>query len=280
MKHTVLPALLLLVLAAFTARETVQSWPAPNSPPVDLDARFWRAEAPGKRPAVVLLHGCAGWYGNTIDRWADWFVARGYHALALDSFESRGHPDGICASLTTAPKVGILSRVADAYGGLAWLSARDDVDPQRVLVMGFSNGGSTGLSAVWKGYAPKDAPESLRFRAAVLFYPWCVAANMAASIRIERPTLVVIGEEDDWTPARACARMAQSYKGPLTVRTHVIPDATHSFDLSVWRGQPIGERTYLGHFMKPDEAAVAEAERAIEAFLSEEGLPDAPRPAE
>ena len=36
--------------------------------------------------------------------------------------------------------------MADAYGGLAWLAARPDIDPARIAVFGASQGGDTALA--------------------------------------------------------------------------------------------------------------------------------------
>ena len=43
-----------------------------------------------------------------------------------------------------------------------------------------------------------DVPRDLKFRAAVAYYPLCGVASEELNV----PTLILIGELDDWTPAR------------------------------------------------------------------------------
>jgi hypothetical protein len=71
------------------------------------------------------------------------------------------------------------------------------------------------------------------FRAAVAFYPVC------ERISGPMPTLILIGENDDWTPADACRRLTNAEdeigisrsKGEgAPLQLAVLPDATHGFD--------------------------------------------------
>lgn len=266
-----LPLGLAVLLTGWTQTLKIDSWPAPFQEPVQVTAKFWPVDAgEGSAPAVVLLHGCGGWYGDNIENWALWFNARGYHALAVDSFESRGHPDGICASLATGAKVGLLSRSEDAYGGLAWLRGRDDVDPARIVLMGFSNGGTSALYAVTQGKVPRDVPDDMRFAATVLMYPWCGVAANAGTFNTIAPVQVVIGEADDWTPARLCEKAKENHTSKHPFLVEKIPGAYHSFDMTAWRGQPVVSRQYLGFRLAPDAAATGKARRTIAEFLTME----------
>lgn len=61
------------------------------------------------------------------------------------------------------------------------------------------------------------------FRAEVWFYPGCTARNRKASeFRPYAPLLLLIGEDDDWTPAAPCAALAASVAergGPMQIVT-------------------------------------------------------------
>lgn len=266
-----LPLCLAFCLVGWTQTLKIDSWPAPFQDPVQVTVKFWPApHLEGRAPAVILQHGCGGWYGDNIENWALWFNDRGFHALAIDSFESRGHPDGICASLATGAKVGLLARTEDAYGGLAWLAARDDVDPARVVLMGFSNGGTTALNAVTKGKLPRDVPVDLRFAAAIPMYPWCGVGANAGTFETVAPVQVIIGEVDDWTPARLCDKAMENHAEGPAFQVEKIPGAYHSFDMTAWRGQPVGSREYLGYRLEPNAEAIASAQQTIDAFLSRE----------
>ena len=52
-------------------------------------------------------------------------------------------------------------------------------------------------------------PNNLGFRAAVALYPLCSAAGARPSI----PTLLFVGEPDDWAPAKDCARTSAEVVG-------------------------------------------------------------------
>ena len=98
-------------------------------------------------PAVVIMHGCNGldWLisgrpGWTLfKRYAARYVAHGYAALVLDSFEPRG-VGNICGSPTSVSQQ---RRAWDAFSAARWLGARGDVDARRLVLQGDSHGGST-----------------------------------------------------------------------------------------------------------------------------------------
>src|SRR3974377_263436 len=64
------------------------------------------------------------------------------------------------------------------------------------------------------------------FRTAIAYYPGCgiPAASMTA------PTLVLIGEADDWNPAERCREMvAHARQDGATIALTVYPGAYHAF---------------------------------------------------
>jgi dienelactone hydrolase len=67
------------------------------------------------------------------------------------------------------------------------------------------------------------------------------------------PTLVLIGELDDWTPAKDCREMMARRSGEgASLRLVVYPGASHAFDAASLRDKP---RTLLGHHLEYNEAA-------------------------
>ena len=85
-------------------------------------------------PAVVILHGSGG-----VDSRGGWYARKlneaGFATLELDLWAARG-----VSGPSTRPK-SPMETVPDAYAALALLSARPDIDPARIGVMGFSWGG-------------------------------------------------------------------------------------------------------------------------------------------
>src|SRR5579872_1836806 len=110
-----------------------------------LDGYLFRPAGDGRHPALVFLHGCGGLIGHAgriNAREADWaarFTAEGYAILMVDSFGPRRH--GEMCSVRGFDLQLYRERPKDAYGALAYLQAQDFVRPDRIGVIGWSEGG-------------------------------------------------------------------------------------------------------------------------------------------
>ena len=187
-----------------------------------------RPEGPGPFPAVVIMHDCSGLgpaSSGAPDRWARELVKRGYVVLIPDSFTTRGFPGGVCTDASRSRiDVSPARRARDAYAALAHLRTVPYVDRRRVGVMGGSHGGSTTLATMVASEGEKGG-----FVAAVALYPRC--ATPLAVYTPLAPLLILIGENDDWTPAEPCVKLADAARKagqPVTIK--VYPGAHHSFD--------------------------------------------------
>jgi dienelactone hydrolase len=210
----------------------------------EIAGELHRPPGDGPFPAVVLLHGCAGrGPRDAEDAAAARFVALGYAALIVDSFGPRGVTER-CTEFSPGPPV---DRVMDAYGGLLYLASLSFVDPERIAVVGYSQGGIVALSAVELGGI--ETLFERHFRTAIAYYPLCGPYTGAVSI----PTLILIGDLDDWTPARDCRDMMARRSGDgAPLRLVVYPGAYHAFNATSLRGKP---RTVFGHHVEYNEAA-------------------------
>lgn len=200
---------------------------------IELTGFLYRPATAGPHPAMLQLHGCAGFRNaagvpNASYRfWAEHWVNLGFVVLILDSFTPRGVKE-ICTQKVRKIRVNI-ERVEDAYAGLVYMAGLADVDSSRILVQGWSNGGSTVLNAV-SANASAQVNGELHFRAAVAFYPGCfqLLRNRWSSTV---PLLIQSGALDDWTPAQDCEQIVeQARAGRAPVSIDVYPDAYHSFD--------------------------------------------------
>ncbi len=206
----------------------------------------------GPYPAVVVLHGCGGFSSHSTqiaDRLGSW----GYAGLTVDSFGPRGIAQ--CSG-------GLFRDQAfDAYAALRYLSQLDFVDPQRVAVLGQSMGGSAALYAVDHDVAAQYFSE--RFRAAIAYYPGDGCGIPVAWMTA--PTLVLIEEADDWTPAERCREMvAHARPDGAPIALTVYPGAYHAFDVAELKP---GVRS-LGHWLEYNEPAARDAEQKLRAFLA------------
>lgn len=224
------------------ARERGQALAAP-SPAVELTGEFYRPAGKGPFPAVVMLHGCGGPPSRAnADAAGAAYVALGYALLVVDSFGARGIAQR-CLVEHGAPA----DRVMDAYGALLYLASLTVVDPDRIAVVGYSQGADAALAAVQRGGV--ESQFARRFRAAIAYFPYCVDSFSTVSV----PALILIGELDEATPAQACKDMMAKRSGEgAPLRLVVYPGAHHSFTAARLRGKP--ETTY-GYRIEYNEAA-------------------------
>lgn len=210
-------------------------------------------------PAVVLLHGCNGGSRQIDERWGKRISSWGYLTLALDRFGSR---EGLssCTSAATA------ETIHDAYRALAYLVQLPAVDPERVAVIGFAQGGLLALDSVERGFIERAAQD--RFRAAVAFYPPCLAFKNSMTV----PTLILVGELDDWTPANECRNLAEGrddygisrHKGQgVPIELIVYAGAYHDFDVP----ELATPAKLLGHHLEFNAAARDQSIDALRKFL-------------
>ena len=220
---------------------------------VTLHASLYRPEGPGPFRAVVALHDCdgliqrPGMSGQFYAEWAKLLVANGFVVLFPDSYGSRGL--GSQCRVSQGKARASRQRVADADAARRWLQTQSFVRPDRISLLGWSNGGVTALWAV-RPTAPHHGGAD--FRSAVAFYPNCARLRETAwSARV--PTLILIGAADDWTPAAACqAMVAGAHDRSAHVQIVVYPGAHHDFDHA---NSPLRLRTGLAHAADPSGRA-------------------------
>ncbi|MDQ3038703.1 MAG: dienelactone hydrolase family protein [Pseudomonadota bacterium] len=213
---------------------------------VTLKAWYFAAEGSAStHPAVVLLHGCAGVYSyskpnakfsNLQQLFLEWgrrLSGAGYAAILIDSYTGRGDAQNQCGN-GTAGTDEVVGRAYDALAGFDKVTKTRSykVDPVRVAVLGWSQGGSTTLSVMDISTWPAV------FKLGVAFYPACGLQNAYGGISASTyapysPLHVLFGTGDDFYKSGNCqTRQQRSLDlGSLEFKpiwTHA--DAGHSFD--------------------------------------------------
>lgn len=250
----------------------------PGQPPTMLDGYLFRPTGDENHPALVFLHGCGGLFNparNDIqlrDRdWAAELNRRGYVVLMVDSFRPR-HESEMCTPQSFDREI-YLQRPRDAYGALLFLQAQPFVRPDRIGVVGWSEGGGVVLFSIREPSLGRPArlPQG-DFRAAVAFYPAsCDQKKQQVMWASQIPLLVLVGAGDVWTPAPACKQLvdgAVARGSPIEMQ--IYPGAYHDFD---WPDMPVHEspryRTAAGvvPIQGTDPAARQDALTRVPAFL-------------
>jgi carboxymethylenebutenolidase len=233
-----------------------------------------------RRPAIVMMHGRAGAYSSRADgvhdattlsrrhaAWGELWAAHGYVALMVDGFGPRGYPAGF-GRHTYDSRPAALNEVTirplDAYGALAYLRTRTDVDGARIGLQGWSNGGSATLAAMatGSGFTPASQPG---FTAALALYPACGLkdAFRKSGYRPYAPVLVLMGAADEEVSPKRCERLVNDSRalgGAIEIRLY--PGAEHGFD------DPGKKRQRVDANAEATDDAIARAEEFFRSRLS------------
>jgi len=211
--------------------------------------------------AVVLLHGCQGLDVGTrlaFIGWIEWWKQRGFATLAIDSNHPR-NIDQACIGQEAQQQVDLVVRMSDALAATTYLRETLGLPANRIGLQGFSHGGQVAVTL-----ARYDTPG---FGWAVALYPGCDVTPHPAQ---HKPTLVFVGQADDWTGTEYCNA---DTAGPQPLKIVHLPRARHLFD------QPLPERIAYGHRVGFDPTALAATRREIGWFLDQLEVPRAEAPA-
>jgi dienelactone hydrolase len=217
----------------------------------EIAGALFKPEGTGPFPAVVYMSGCNGLnFPPEIQqekRVIDNNLSRGIATLIVDPFTARGEKDGACDKLDVP---GFTRGGNDAVAAVKVLKSMPDINPAKIFLQGYSYGAIASLYATDTN-TPGDHDTTIA--GLITYYPYCYD-NVSPSV----PTLVLIGEKDDWTPAAAC----QAVKGKVNFDLIVYPGATHGFTEPFEKPFDVD-----GHHLAHDEAATKDAEQRVEAFV-------------
>jgi dienelactone hydrolase len=194
--------------------------------PVTVAGEFRVAQGTGKLPVVVLMHGSSG-VGATTEAWVRAFNAMGISTFVIDGFTGRG----LTMVGPNQALLGRLNLIIDIYRSLEILAKHPRVDPDRIVLMGFSRGGQATLYASVDRFNKLWNKSGITFAAYVPFYPDCSTSYVGDDGVVARPIRIFHGTPDDYNPVSSCKAFVERLKaaGRDVVLTEY-PDSAHGFD--------------------------------------------------
>ncbi|MGJ4928343.1 dienelactone hydrolase family protein [Bradyrhizobium sp. HKCCYLS2038] len=249
-------ALAVLWLAPAVAAEPDTVYFPSTDGRTEVTGYLFKPQGRGPFPAVVMLHGRGGPYSSNVSAdctlvsrttpaspcnagtlskrhvmWGSYWAERGYLALLPDSFGPRGKAHGFGRHTHDDPERDDVNertvRPLDAEGALAYLRQRSDVAASRIVLQGWSNGGSTALNVLLR-----QGLQSSGFRGALIFYPGCGENSLLGpTLRTRAPVQLFLAADDEEVSPALCSAMAErSRQAGTAIETTIYPGATHGFD--------------------------------------------------
>jgi dienelactone hydrolase len=197
-----------------------------NGKPVTVAGEFRIAQGSGRLPVVVLMHGSSG-VGATTEAWVHQFNAMGISTFVIDGFTGRG----LTSVTQDQARLGRLNFIVDIYRSLDILAKHPRVDPDRIVLMGFSRGGQAALYASLDRFNKLWNKSGAEFAAYIPFYPDCSTTYASDTEVAARPIRIFHGTPDDYNPVASCkAFVARLQDAKRDVVLTEYPDSAHGFD--------------------------------------------------
>ena len=197
-----------------------------NGKQVTVAGEFRIAQGSGKLPVVVMMHGSSG-VSATSEAWEHQFNAMGISTFVIDGFSGRG-------LTAVGPKQALLGRlnlIVDIYRSLEILARHPRVDPERIVLMGFSRGGQAALYASLDRFNKLWNKSGVQFAGYIPFYPDCSTTYATDTEVAARPIRIFHGTPDDYNPVASCkAYVARLLDAKRDVVLTEYPDSAHGFD--------------------------------------------------
>ena len=193
---------------------------------VTVAGEFRIAQGTGRLPVVVMMHGSSG-VGPNIEPWSHQFNAMGLSTFVIDGFSGRG----LTAVGPNQALLGRLNFILDIYRALDILAHHPRVDPDRIVLMGFSRGGQAALYASLTRFHKLWNKSGVQFAAYIPFYPDCSTSYAGDTEIAGVPIRIFHGTPDDYNPVSSCKAYLERLKpaGVDIVLTEY-PDSPHGFD--------------------------------------------------
>jgi len=193
-----------------------------------------------ERPAVILFHGCGGMRPH-LPLYAEAANRAGWRAFIVDSYGPRGWGRMFALSMVcTGALLRGHERAGDVLAAIQGISARPDVDADRIVVAGWSHGGwgimellaAPRTQAGELGVADPGSASLEGVKGAWLAYPYVGFLALARTRRwLHKPRVeVAIARQDHLTTVRNAEQVFASHRSQGAQIETWVADGTHSFD--------------------------------------------------
>jgi len=176
-----------------------------------------------KYPLIIGVAGSLGWRKHHLD-YMKMYQKEGFATFELNSFKSRG----ISSTVGSQDQVTVAAIILDSYRALEKLAKISNIDEDNVAITGWSLGGGVALFSAWMPLKNIISKE-LSFAAHLSFYPPCFF-NMENLSFTKSPMHILVGRDDNWTPAAPCELLVDKLSVKSNIGITVYPDSHHGFD--------------------------------------------------
>lgn len=178
----------------------------------------------GPFPLIIGVAGSLDWGEHHLE-YLDMYRSMGIATFELQSFSSRG----IKSTVGSQVNVTTAMMVLDAYKALETLTEHPMINKEKVAITGWSLGGGVALFSGWEPLFRKINPK-IKFAAHLSIYPPCIAQPENLKFT-DAPMHILIGELDNWVPAKACEELVPKMQNiGVNINLTVYPESHHSFD--------------------------------------------------
>ena len=176
-----------------------------------------------KYPLIIGIAGSMGWRRHHLD-YMKMYQEEGFATFELNSFKSRG----VISTVGSQNQVTVAAIILDSYRALEKLAKHSNIDKDRVAITGWSLGGGVTLFSGWMPLK-NIISKKLSFAAHLAFYPPCFFKPENISFT-KAPMHILIGEDDNWTPAGPCQNLVDILTENNNIGITVYPNSHHGFD--------------------------------------------------
>jgi dienelactone hydrolase len=225
-----------------------------------------------QKPAVILLHSCAGMKSRTVGdllRWTKFLTENGYVVLVMDHLTKREVRDNCYGRRREVTKQRL---VKDVFDATAHLHTLPNIDKRRIFTLGFSLGAMTGpvvaASIDDSDYKGKPHPTAVAGLYGGCAYPAAGEVWLDGSEKL--PVLWLMGSADNEAPAAPCLAPVKKLKEQDPRNDwHLYEGASHCWDCQGLNGSVTVAPNGAKETYRYNEEYTKDSERRVLKFFKQ-----------